>query len=79
MIISRGNYIYPKTHGKRVYGEAYSKGTIVRISLPSIKAFNVDSMLKDIRKNAENIAKSSGNTYHNASMSSRMVKVKRLL
>ena len=79
LIISGENYMYQKTNGKRVYGEAYYKGTIVRISLPSIEAFNVEAMLNSIRKNAENIAKSSGNTYHNASMSSSMVKVKRLL
>ena len=79
MIVSGENYIYQKTNGKRVYGEAYYRGTIVRISLPSIEAFNVETMLKDIRKTAEIIAKSSGNAYHNASMSSSMVKVKRLL
>ncbi|WP_295996794.1 hypothetical protein [uncultured Veillonella sp.] len=79
LIVSGENYIYQKANGKRMYGEAYYKGTIVRISLPSIEAFNVDSMLYHIREEAEIIAKSFDNTYHNASKSSSIVKVKCLL
>lgn len=76
LIISGTSYIYQKSNGQRLYGDAYFKGTIVRISLSSTVEFNVDQMLNDIHRNAESIAKSMDNTYHSASMSSRMVKVK---
>ena len=76
LITSGASYIYQKPNGQRLYGDAYFKGTIVRISLPSTVEFNVEQMLNDIRRNAEKIAKSMDNTYHSASMSSSMVKVK---